>query len=218
MGLDLVLFGPPGAGKGTQARYITERHGVPQISTGDMLREAVRAETELGRNVKGILDAGELVDDKIVVDIVRERLARPDAASGFILDGFPRTVKQASALDDMRAGRGALTIIQLAVQDDELVSRISRRRVCGSCGAITADDGGNGVTCAACGGALRQRRDDREDVVRERLRVYYRRTSPLVEFYATRPGFAQIDGNQSRDQVARAISDAIDAVAVGAAP
>ena len=217
MGLDLVLFGPPGAGKGTQARGIAEARGVPQISTGDMLREAVRSESELGRKIVMVLDSGELVNDEIVVDIVRERLARPDAAAGFILDGFPRTVMQASALDDMRVGRGPLTIIQLAVPDDELVSRISHRRVCSTCGAIAGgrvsdrSEDGTGGTCSACGGTLRQRSDDREDVVRGRLQVYHSQTSPVVPFYETRPGFAKVDGNQSRDEVARAINNAIDA-------
>ena len=217
MALNVVMFGPPGAGKGTQARRVSDERGVPQISTGDILREAVQAGTDLGRQAKAVLDAGELVSDEIMVGIVRERLARADAASGFILDGFPRTVSQASALDTILDGRDPLVVIELAVADEELVSRLSKRRVCSSCGAIVGpqSDEVASPTCGTCGGELVQRSDDREDVVRERLRVYHQRTAPLVEFYEHRARFCSLDGSQSPDAVARAVSESIDTV-VGA--
>ena len=213
MTLNLVMFGPPGAGKGTQACRLAGERSIPQISTGDILREAVHAGTQLGMQAKAVMDAGELVSDDIVVGIVRERLARDDAQRGFILDGFPRTVAQASALDAMLNGRDPLVIIELAVPDEPLVRRLSRRRVCSACGAVagsSSDVPGDAVPtgCAACGGELVQRSDDREDVVRERLRVYREQTSALVEFYAGRPTFHRIDGDRQHDVVAVAVANA----------
>ncbi len=211
MALNVVMFGPPGAGKGTQARRLGAVRGIPQISTGDILREAVQAGTELGRAAKAIIDRGELVSDEIVVGIVRERLAKGDVQDGFILDGFPRTVAQASALDEMLKTRDPLIIIELAVPDEELVQRLSRRRVCGRCGAVyAARDAEPPTTCATCGGDLVLRSDDREDVVRERLAVYQRQTRPLVEFYQTRRSFGSVDGNPTPDVVEAAVGTAVD--------
>ena len=217
MALNLVMFGPPGAGKGTQASRLASVRGIPQISTGDILREAVQAGTELGRQAKAIMDAGELVSDEVMVGIVRERLARDDAAGGFILDGFPRTAAQASALDTILDGREPLVVVELAVPDEELVSRLSKRRVCADCGAIVGPqpDASAVSTCGSCGGELVQRSDDREDVVRERLRVYHQQTSPLVEFYRRRPTFRSLDGNQAPDRVAVVVGAALE-TAVGA--
>jgi len=219
MALNLVMFGPPGAGKGTQARRLADERGIPQISTGDILREAVQAETELGLQAKAVMDAGELVSDAIVVGIARERLARDDTARGFILDGFPRTVAQASALDTMLNGRDPLVIVELAVPDETLVRRLSRRRVCSDCGAIGTpqSDGPGTDRCTACDGPLVQRSDDREEVVRERLRVYREQTSPLVEFYGRRPTYHSVDGDRAPEVVAKAVGDAVDA-SIGAAP
>jgi adenylate kinase len=216
MALNLVMFGPPGAGKGTQASRLADEREIPQVSTGDILREAVQARTKLGLQANAVMDAGELVSDAIVVGIARDRLARDDAAQGFILDGFPRTVAQASALDTMLNGRDPLVIVELAVPDETLVRRLSRRRVCSDCGAIGApqSDGAGvagAVRCTACGGPLVQRSDDREEVVRERLRVYREQTSPLVEFYGHRPTYHSVDGDQPPDVVAKAVSDAVDA-------
>ena len=212
MALNVVMCGPPGVGKGTQARRLGAVRGIPQISTGDILREAVQAGTELGRAAKAIIDRGELVSDKIMVGIVRERLAKGDVQDGFILDGFPRTVAQASALDEMLKARDPLIIIELAVPDEELVQRLSRRRVCGRCGAVyAARDAEPPTTCAACGGDLVLRSDDREDVVRERLTVYQRQTRPLVEFYQRRRSFGRVDGNPTPDVVAAAVDTAVDA-------
>ena len=212
MALNVVMFGPPGAGKGTQASRLGAARGIPKISTGDILREAVQAGTELGRAAKAIIDRGELVSDEIVVGIVRERLAKGDVQDGFILDGFPRTVAQASALDEMLKARDPLIIIELAVPDEELVQRLSSRRVCGRCGAVyAARDAEPPTTCATCGGDLVLRSDDREDVVRERLAVYQRQTRPLVELYQTRRSFGSVDGNQTPDVVEAAVGTAVDA-------
>ena len=219
MAFNLVMFGPPGAGKGTQASRLAVELGIPQISTGDILREAVQTGTELGRQAKAIMDSGELVSDQVVVGIIRERLAKKDAAAGFILDGFPRTVSQASELDVILQGRDTLVVIELSVPDEELVSRLSKRRVCAECGSIVGlqSDVSNATSlmCSTCGGELVQRSDDREDVVRERLRVYHQQTSPLVEFYRLRPSFRSLDGNQPLDLVTKAVREAVDAV-VGA--
>ena len=211
MALNVVMFGPPGAGKGTQASRLGAACGIPKISTGDILREAVQAWTELGRAAKAIIDRGELVSDEIVVDIVRARLAKGDALGGFILDGFPRTVAQASALDEILKARDTLIIIELAVPDEELLQRLSHRRVCGQCGAVyAARDAGPPTTCAKCGGDLVLRSDDREEVVRERLRVYQYQTRPIVSFYQRRRSYRSVDGNQAPDVVAAAVETAVD--------
>ena len=216
MALNLVMFGPPGAGKGTQASRLGRERSIPQISTGDILREAVQAGTELGRQAQAIIERGELVSDEIVVGIVRERLARDDVQKGFILDGFPRTVAQASALDDMLQGLEPLVIVELAVPDEALLIRLSRRRMCGQCGTnYGASAGEPPTTCKRCGGDLVVRSDDREEVVRERLNVYQQQTKPLVDFYQVRPTFKRVDGHQAPDVVAAAIEAAVDA-ALGA--
>ena len=219
MTFNLVMFGPPGAGKGTQASRLAVALGIPQISTGEILREAVQTGTELGRQAKTIMDSGELVSDQVVVGIIKERLANKDAAAGFILDGFPRTVSQASELDVILQGRDTLVVIELSVPDEELVSRLSKRRVCAECGPMVAVQAAvadaTSLIRSTCGGELVQRSDDREDVVRERLRVYHQQTSPLVEFYRLRPSFRSLDGNQPLDLVTKAVREAVDAV-VGA--
>ena len=213
MVLNLVMFGPPGAGKGTQARRLATERGIPQVSTGDILREAVQSGTELGRQVKAIMDAGELVGDDVMLGIVRERLSKEDAAGGFILDGFPRTVAQATALDDILEGRQGPVVLEISVRDETLVNRLSRRRVCGSCGAIVgAADGQAPLPCPTCGGELNQRSDDREDVIHGRLEVYHRETAPLVEFYQERASFRTVDGDQPTDVVAQAVQAALSAV------
>lgn len=212
MALNLMMLGPPGAGKGTQAAGIEQERGIPQISTGDILREAVQAGTDLGRQARAVMERGELVSDALMVGIVRERLARGDTRDGFILDGFPRTVAQAEALDRILAGRDPLIVIELNVPDQPLVERLSQRRVCNGCGATYGAGAGEvPASCARCGAALVMREDDREQVVHERLRVYREQTEPLVAFYRDRATFRRVDGNRPAADVRSAIAAAIDA-------
>jgi adenylate kinase len=210
--INLVVLGPPGAGKGTQGVEFARRYAIPQISTGDILRDAVRSGTELGRRAKATMDAGGLVDDELMIAIVRERLSRQDVATGFVLDGFPRTVAQARALDEIMIGRPPLIVIDIAVPDDALVARLARRRVCGQCGQATSVDLSPGSRCGRCGGELLLRSDDTEAVVRERLRVYGDATRPLVDYYSARPSFRAVDGNQSPAEVGSALAAAVEAV------
>jgi adenylate kinase len=210
----LVMLGAPGAGKGTQAERFARARGVPRISTGDILREAVQAGTELGRQSKALMDAGQLVPDELITGIVRERLGRPDAENGFVLDGFPRTVTQARSLDAILKGGPPLVIVSIEVPDATLVERLTTRRICGSCGWIAVP----GMTaCARCGGALVQRRDDNVEVVKERLKVYVRDTQPLVEFYEARPTFRSVDGDQTPDAVGADVAAAVASVTGGPA-
>jgi adenylate kinase len=212
MALNLIVLGPPGAGKGTQAERFARARGIPKISTGDILRAAVQEGTDVGRRAQAIMDRGELVGDDVMIEIVRSRLDQPDARDGFVLDGFPRTVAQAAALDRLMEGRGPLIVIDIAVPEAELVRRLGVRMVCDACGANAA---GTETTCRRCGGRLTQRRDDDEAVVRERLRVYRRDTQPLVDYYRARPTFRALDGAQSPDRVAAALSTAVDEVGAG---
>jgi adenylate kinase len=230
--LNLIMLGPPGAGKGTQAERFARARGIPKISTGDMLREAVKTGTEIGRRAKAIMDRGELVSDDVMIGIVRERIDRPDAAAGFVLDGFPRTVAQAQALDRLMEGRGPLIVVDIVVPESEIVRRLGTRMICEDCGAnadgqekaamaaadsvVLSAAGGyvsseaaaavraqaDPMRCRRCGGKLKQRADDNVDVVLERLRVYHRSTQPLVEYYSGRPTFRAIDGAQTPDRVA----------------
>ncbi len=210
--INLVVLGPPGAGKGTQGVEFARRHGIPQISTGDILRDAVRSGSELGRRAKATMDAGGLVDDELMIAIVRDRLGREDVAAGFVLDGFPRTVAQAMALDEIMTGRPPLIAIDIAVPDDALVDRLARRRVCGACGQVTSVDQSPGPRCDRCGGELALRSDDTESVVRERLRVYADATRPLVDYYSKRSSFRAVDGNRSPAEVGSALAAAVEAV------
>jgi adenylate kinase len=209
--VNLIMLGPPGAGKGTQAERFAQAHGIPRISTGDILRDAVSAGTELGCIAKATMEAGKLVSDEVMIGIVRERLTQADTAQGFILDGFPRTVAQAEALDEIMNGRGPLVVIDIVVPQEELVRRLASRLVCSKCGWTTAADGRK--RCQRCSGRLVQRSDDGEGVVRKRLQVYERDTKPLVEYYRRRPTFRAIDGNPPPAAVARALEAAVMEVA-----
>jgi adenylate kinase len=214
--MNIILLGPPGAGKGTQARRLEARRGMKQLSTGDMLRAAVAAGTEHGRKAKAVMDRGDLVSDETVVSIIADRLNQPDAMAGFILDGFPRNVAQAAALDSMMAARGLALdmVIELAVDDEALVRRLSGRFGCAGCGKGYHDvferpkvEG----RCDVCGGAAFVRReDDSAETVKSRLGVYNRQTAPLVSYYATRGKLKQIDGMAEIDEVSRQIEEALN--------
>jgi adenylate kinase len=213
--LNVVMLGPPGAGKGTQAERLAKTRGLPKISTGDILREAVQAGTELGNNAKAEMEAGNLVGDGVMIGIVRQRLEKRDAKNGFVLDGFPRTVVQAGALDQLMDGRGPLVVLDIVVPEDVLVRRLATRRICSKCGTNAAVEW---ITaCGKCGGALVARVDDGLDIVRERLKVYQRQTKPLVDYYSTRPTFRAIDGNQPPNVVTGQIDAALEAASAGSA-
>ena len=206
MPVRLVMLGAPGAGKGTQAEMFAKAKGALRISTGDILRDAVQAGSELGRVTKAVMDSGQLVGDDIMIGIARERLSRPDTRVGYGLDGFPRTVAQAAALDEMFDHTVPLVVVNIEVPEERLIERLTLRRICGSCGWNAVP----GMTqCSKCGGALVQRRDDNVEVVRERLRVYARETEPLVEFYRRRPTFRVVDGDQTADAVAADLAAAV---------
>jgi adenylate kinase len=211
----MVLLGPPGAGKGTQGQMLVEQLGIPQIATGDILRAAVKEGSELGQKAKAYMDAGDLVPDEIMVGIIRDRLQAPDAQEGYILDGFPRTVAQAEALDDMLEAIGQKLdhVVHIDVDSEVLVERLSGRLICRDCGASyhtrfsppAADR-----VCDKCGGELFQREDDQEETVRSRLAVFEERTQPLVEYYRQQGIYHQIDGDREPDTVRDEILQAID--------
>ncbi|HEU0060713.1 MAG TPA: adenylate kinase [Hyphomicrobiaceae bacterium] len=209
--MNLILLGPPGAGKGTQARTIAAKHGLIQLSTGDMLRAAVEADSPIGRRARAIMDRGELVSDDIVIEIIAARLGRADSKAGVIFDGFPRTLAQASALDDvLKRKRLKLdAVIELKVNDDQLVERIAGRFTCATCGAGYHDrfkPPRRPGTCDACGGtAFLRRPDDTVETVQRRLMVYYRETSPLIGYYYCKGNLVSVDGMGSIEEVAAAI-------------
>jgi adenylate kinase len=215
MALNVVMLGPPGAGKGTQAERIAHSHGLPKISTGDILREAVQAGTELGLAAKATMEGGNLIGDDIMIGIVQERLDRDDARLGFVLDGFPRTVVQAAALDRMMDGRGPLVVLKIVVPEDVLVRRLASRRICRQCGANAEPEWTD--TCGKCRGSLVTRVDDGVEIVRERLKVFHRQTKPLVDYYSARATFRRIDGDQPPDVVTAAVLAALESAA-GSAP
>lgn len=202
----LVLLGAPGVGKGTQAKLINKKFNIPHISTGDILRNEVQEQSELGKKVKKILDSGELVPDKTILEIVNKRLVRPDCKNGFILDGFPRTIPQAKGLQSQLNNEGhlSLKVIEIFIPEDEIILRLTSRRICANCGKVyniifnpPPEDG----CCTKCGGNIILRDDDREDTIKNRLSVYRKQTEPLISFYQKKDIFFQVNGQQSVEMV-----------------
>ena len=207
--MNLIFLGPPGAGKGTHAQLLMNELGIPQISTGDMLRQAMKAGTEMGLAAKRYIEAGELVPDEVVIGIVKDRLNAEDCKNGYILDGFPRTVPQAEALDTFAV---IDTVIELDVADQVLVDRLSGRRVCLKCGATYHLSMLNGETkCAKCGEELVQRNDDKAETVLNRLEVYHAQTAPLIGYYEQKGLLKKVDGAQGLENTFAAIMNALGA-------
>jgi adenylate kinase len=214
--VNLILLGPPGAGKGTQAKLLEDKKGFKQLSTGDMLRGAVAAGTEMGKKAKAVMDRGDLVSDDIVVSIIAERLDKPDVKKGFILDGFPRNQAQAEALDRMLKDKGLAldAVIEMKVDDEALVKRIAGRYTCAKCGKGYHDEFEKpkkpGV-CDVCGSTEFVRRaDDNEKTVRDRLQVYNKQTAPLVDYYGRTGALHQVNGMADIGQVTRQIEDVLE--------
>ena len=209
--MNLILLGPPGAGKGTQAEALVERHKLVQLSTGSMLREAVKAGTDVGKQAKSVMDAGGLVSDDIVIRIIADRISQPDCARGFILDGFPRTLPQAAALDDLLASRNLKldSVVELRVNDEALVERISGRFSCSKCGAgyhDTYKPTKKAGVCDSCGSTeFTRRSDDNAATVQKRLMAYYRETAPLLGYYFAKGNLKTVDGMAAIDDITRSI-------------
>ncbi len=212
--MHILLMGPPGAGKGTQAANLVTEFGVPHISTGDMFRAAVKEGTELGKQAKACMDAGKLVPDEVTIGIVRERIAKDDCKKGFILDGFPRTVEQADALTDILKDLGlALTcVLNINVPAEDLIERAVGRRICKKCGAtyhVKFHPAKAEGVCDACGGNLYQRADDSAETMTNRLSVYEESTRPLIEYYKKAGIYKEVDGRQSIDKVTKDLVDVL---------
>uniref|UniRef100_A0A7V5K1V6 Adenylate kinase n=1 Tax=Thermodesulfobacterium geofontis TaxID=1295609 RepID=A0A7V5K1V6_9BACT len=213
--MNIIFLGPPGAGKGTQAKILIERYVIPQISTGDMLREHVAKGTELGVKAKEYMEKGQLVPDEIILGMVKERLSQEDAQKGFILDGFPRTVAQAEALDKIleEMGKKIEYVLALIVPDEELVTRLTGRRTCKNCGMmyhIKCKPPKVEGKCDSCGGELYQRPDDNEETVRNRLKVYHNQTAPLIEYYRKKGVLFEVDGSKSIDEITKQLINILE--------
>ncbi|MGO9411663.1 MAG: adenylate kinase [Spirochaetia bacterium] len=207
--MKLIFLGPPGAGKGTLAGFVSKEYGIPQISTGDIFRDAIKRETELGKKVKEIVGKGDLVPDELTVSLVRERLGQPDAAGGFILDGFPRTIPQATALDEFQTMDA---VVNFSISDEIVISRLSGREVCKSCGAIyhvkNMPSKVKGV-CDKCGGQLYTRPDDTIESITNRLDVYKKQTEPLINYYRKKKLLRDIDSSKSPEDTLAQIRKAL---------
>jgi adenylate kinase len=213
--MNLILLGPPGAGKGTQAQMIVERYHIPQVSTGDILRKAVKEETPLGKKAKAFMDQGQLVPDEVVIGIIDARLRAPDCNPGFILDGFPRTIAQAEALQPIltKMGESIDHVINIEVDTEELVRRLTGRRTCKNCGAmfhiLFHPPKVEGI-CDRCGGTLYQREDDKEETIRIRLNEYQRQTAPLIQYYQLKNCLRSIQGVGGQEEIFERIVRLLD--------
>ena len=205
--MNLIFLGPPGAGKGTQAAKVAEKYDIPHISTGNMLRAAMQEGTELGVKAKAFVDAGNLVPDEVVIGIVEERLQKADCEKGYILDGFPRTVEQAKALDGFASIKAAILV---DVDDNNLIKRLAGRRTCKNCSATYHINSYSKDTCEVCDGELIQRADDKEETVKNRLKVYHSLTSPLIEFYEEKGILKRVDGMLPIEKVLEDIIGIVD--------
>ena len=211
----IVLLGPPGGGKGTQAQKLIDQYKIPQVSTGDLFRAAVKNQTDLGKKAKEFMDKGQLVPDEIVIGMVKERLAKDDCKKGFILDGFPRTIAQAEALDKMlpQLKMKLDSVVEIAVPDETVIKRLSGRRSCSKCGAmyhVEFNKPKNDMKCDKCGADLYQRDDDNEKTIKSRLEVYHSQTSPLINYYQKKGIFKKVEGvgdiNQIFNSIVKALS------------
>jgi len=212
--VNVILFGPPGAGKGTQAGAVCDRYSIPQVATGDIFRKNLKENTELGQLARSFMDKGQLVPDEVVWQLVEDRLSWDDVAGGVLLDGFPRTVKQAELLVDWagRTGRGIDAVVALEVPDDELVARLSGRRTCLSCGAtyhVAHNPPAVDAVCDKCGSEVVQRKDDNELTVRERLATYHRQTAPVLSFFESKGMATRVDGTGAIDAIRERVQAAI---------
>ncbi len=213
--MDVILFGAPGAGKGTQAAILAEKTGLVHITTGELFREAIRQETELGKQAKPYYDGGQLVPDRLTIAMLLERLSQGDCARGAILDGFPRTLDQATALDEALAqeGRAIDKVIYIQVPEDDLLGRLSGRWNCRQCSSVYHErfqPPRQAGRCDQCGGELYQRDDDKPETVRRRLEVYFQQTAPLIDYYRAKGKLVEIDGGKSVDEVAKGLLAAVE--------
>jgi adenylate kinase len=216
--MQIVLFGPPGAGKGTQAKFLSEEFNIPHISTGDILRENVRKGTALGIKAKSYMDKGELVPDQLLNDLVRSRLEEPDTKKGFLLDGYPRTIPQAKALDEIMddLNRKLSAVVNIDVGTGALVKRLSGRRICRSCGAsyhVSFNPPKVKDTCDTCAGELYQRADDTEEAIKNRLAVYKKQTQPVLDYYKKKGVLVDIDGDREIEEVKADVIKALEKLA-----
>lgn len=211
MSKNLIFLGAPGAGKGTQADLICSHYQIPHISTGDIIRQALKTGTELGKQAKGYIEKGLLVPDELVIDIIKERIIKEDCKDGFVLDGFPRTIAQAEALDNM--GVKIDKVLNIHVEDSDIIKRMSGRRVCDKCGStfhIEFNPSKNGEMCDKCTGTLIQRKDDKPEIVKDRLDVYHKETEPLINYYEKQNKLFTINGKADIDEITKEAIEIIE--------
>jgi adenylate kinase len=204
--MNIILLGAPGVGKGTQAKKIMQEYGIPQISTGEILRNEVQSQSELGQKVKRILDQGQLVPDDLMLEIIHQRLLQPDCHNGFILDGFPRTIPQAEGLDRLLEKHGTthVTVLEIFAPEGEILNRLTSRRICSKCGTdynLKLNPPPSDNKCTVCGGEIIQRDDDKEETILNRLKVYREQTEPLIEYYKKQNQFFRLNGELSVEEL-----------------